>query len=216
MMSEQEPRNTAPDTAEEIISGHTYDGIEEYDNPMPSWWVWIFVISIIWTPIYMLAVHQFGWINTYEDDLMAAETHYQELRAAAEAANPLQEINESYLASFVEDESAAEAGANIFGSFCAACHGSNGEGLIGPNLTDDYWIHGNMSTEVFAVITNGVLDKGMTPWESVLTVEERAQLVAYLHTLRGTDPPNAKAPQGTLIEPVSAHEEDPGGQTSTS
>lgn len=202
-MSDQDPRNTNPDAEDNIISGHMYDGIEEYDNPMPPWWVWIFIISIIWTPFYILGVHQFGWINTYEDDLAAKQAEIEDLRAAAEAANPVQEIDDAYLASFFGDAQAEQAGAATFAAYCAACHGNNGEGLIGPNLTDNYWIHGASPTAMFSVVTNGVLEKGMTPWESVLTVEERAHVVAYLQTLIGTDPPNAKEAQGELVEPGS-------------
>ena len=205
-MSDQDPRNTTPDADDQIISGHTYDGIEEYDNPMPPWWVWIFVISIIWTPFYILGVHQFDWINTYEDDLAASQSEIQELRAAAQAANPVQDIDDAYLASFFGNADAEAAGAASFGAYCAACHGSAGEGLIGPNLTDDYWIHGDSPSAMFTIITKGVLEKGMTPWESVLTVEERAHLVAYVETLRGTAPPNAKEPQGELIAPESEEE----------
>jgi len=202
-MPTQDPRNTTPEGEDQIISGHTYDGIEEYHNPMPSWWVWLFVIAVVWTPFYILGVHQFGWINTYEEDLAAAQETVEQRRAAAQAANPAQEVNDVFLASFMGNAANEEAGANTFAAYCAACHGSNGEGLIGPNLTDDYWIHGAAPTDLFAVITNGVLEKGMTPWESILTVEERAQLIAYLQTLRGTNPANAKEPQGELIEPGS-------------
>lgn len=205
-MSDQDPRNTAPDADDQLISGHMYDGIEEYDNPMPPWWVWIFVISIIWTPFYILGVHQFDWINTYEDDLATKQAEIQELRAAAEAANPIQDIDDAYLASFFGNAEAEAAGQGNFAAFCAACHGNAGEGLIGPNLTDDYWIHGDSPSAMFNVITNGVLEKGMTPWESMLTVEERAHLVAYVESLRGTDPPNAKEPQGELVAPESDEE----------
>lgn len=202
-MSEQDPRNNTPATEDQVISGHMYDGIEEYDNPMPPWWVWIFIISIIWTPFYILGVHQFGWINTYEEDLAVKQAEIQDLRAAAAAENPVQEIDDAWIASFFGNAEAEQAGQATFNTYCAACHGNAGEGLIGPNLTDDYWIHGASPTDMFMVVTNGVLEKGMTPWESVLTIEERAQVVAYIKTLQGTDPPNAKAPQGELVEPGS-------------
>ena len=205
-MSDQDPRNNAPDADDQIISGHMYDGIEEYDNPMPPWWVWIFVLSIIWTPFYILGVHQFDWINSYEEDLAAKQAEIQDLRAAAQAANPVQDIDDAYLASFFGNAEAEAAGAASFGAYCAACHGSAGEGLIGPNLTDDYWIHGDSPTAMFTIITNGVLEKGMTPWESVLTVEERAHRVAYVETLRGTNQPNVKEPHGELVSPESDEE----------
>ena len=216
-MSEQDPRN-APTAEDQVISGHMYDGIEEYDNPMPPWWVWIFVITIIWTPIYILGVHQFGFINTYEDDLADKQAALAELRDAAEATSPTVEVDDVWLASFFGNTEAEAAGAITFSAYCAACHGGNGEGLIGPNLTDDYWIHGNAPSDLFNVVTNGVLDKGMTPWESVLTVEERAHLVAYLNTLVGTNPDNAKEAQGELMEGgivVPSIEENAEGDSAT-
>jgi len=212
-MSDQDPRNTAPEADDQVISGHMYDGIEEYDNPMPPWWVWIFIISIIWTPFYILGVHQFGWINTYEDDLAAKQSEIQELRAAAEAANPTQDIDDVYLASFFGNTDAEQAGATSFAAYCAACHGAAGEGLIGPNLTDDYWIYGDSPSTQFGIITNGILEKGMTPWESILTVEERAHLVAFVQTLRGSNPPNAKEPQGDLVSPEAASDSEEGEAT---
>ncbi len=214
-MSDQDPRNTSPDADDQIISGHMYDGIEEYDNPMPPWWVWIFVLSVVWTPFYILGVHQFGWINTYEDDLAAKQAEIQELRAAAEAASPVQDIDDAFVASFFGNAEAEAAGAATFGAYCAACHGSAGEGLIGPNLTDDYWIYDDSPLSQFMIITNGILDKGMTPWESILTVDERAQLVAYVKTLRGTNPPNAKEPQGDLVEPDSETDDEAEGDGAT-
>lgn len=201
-MSEQDTRTAHQDADGQIISGHMYDGIEEYDNPMPPWWVWIFIVSIIWAPIYFLGVHQFGFINTYEDDLAAKQAELTTLREAAEAANPSVQVDDAWIASFFGNADAVASGAATFGAYCAACHGNAGEGLIGPNLTDAYWIHGAAPTDLFAVITNGVLDKGMTPWESVLTSEERAYVIAYIKTLEGTNPANAKEAQG---------EEVPGG-----
>lgn len=210
-MSDQDPRTT-PQADDNLISGHMYDGIEEYDNPMPPWWVWLFVITIIWTPIYILGVHQFGFINSYYDDLADEQAELAELREAAEQANPSVEVDNLYLASFFGNAAAEQAGSATFSQYCAACHGNNGEGLIGPNLTDDYWIHGASPSDLFGVITDGVLDKGMTPWASILSVEERAQLVAYINTLHGSEPDNAKEPQGDLIEggiqvPTSADED---------
>ena len=213
-MSDQEPRNNAPDNDDHIISGHMYDGIEEYDNPMPPWWVWIFILSIIWTPFYILGVHQFDWINSYEEDLAAQQAEIQDLRAAAQAANPVEEVDDAYITAFFGNTEAETAGAASFGAYCAACHGSAGEGLIGPNLTDEYWIHGDSPTAIFTVITKGVLEKGMTPWESMLTAEERAHLVAYVQSLRGSDPPNAKEPQGELVAP-SATDEETGAEGAT-
>ena len=183
-----------------IISGHNYDGIEEYDNPMPGWWVWLFILSIIWTPIYLLGVHQFDFINDYEDDLALKQAELAEMRSSFEDANPTEEINDESIAAYVGVAEHEAAGAALYSTNCAMCHGNQGEGLIGPNLTDAYWIHGSSNTDMFNIITEGVLDKGMTPWGGILSVEQRSQLVSYIHSLQGSNPAGAKAPEGDLVE----------------
>jgi len=194
---DQDDQNTDADGS--IISGHLYDGIEEYDNPMPGWWVWMFVASIIWTPIYILGVHQFDFINSYEDDLALAQAELVEMRQASEATSPSADVDDEMLAAYFGNAEHEAAGRAMFSANCAMCHGNAGEGLIGPNLTDDYYIHGNAPTDVYQVISEGVLDKGMTPWGAILSVEERAQLVAYVKTLNGTNPEGAKAPEGDHV-----------------
>ena len=199
-MPNHDTYQSAQDGDGSIISGHSYDGIEEYDNPMPGWWVWMFVASIIWTPIYMLCVHQFDFINDYQDDLALKQADLADMRSSFEEANPKETVTDESIAAYVGVAEHQAAGAEIYSTNCAMCHGNAGEGLIGPNLTDAYWIHGNSNADVFNVITNGVLEKGMTPWESVLSVEERSQLVSYIHSLLGSNPAGAKAPEGDLIE----------------
>jgi cytochrome c oxidase cbb3-type subunit III len=195
-----EPTSPAPDAPEDtLIQGHNYDGIEEYDNPMPGWWLWIFWITVIFAPIYFVGVHQAGFINTYTDDLAADQAEMQAVRDAYEATNPSFQVDDATLATFVADPAAVEAGATIFAANCLPCHGPQGGGLIGPNLTDDYWIHGANHTDLFNVITNGVVEKGMTPWGNILTPEQRAQVIAFVRSLHGTNPAGAKEPQGTLV-----------------
>lgn len=197
-MANEPLQNTDESSDDLVIQGHNYDGIEEYDNPMPGWWLWIFWISVVFAPIYFIGVHQAGFINSYGDDLAAGQAEIQAIRDAHEAANPSFVVDDSTLARYVADAAAVEAGAAIFAQNCLACHGPAGGGLIGPNLTDDYWIHGNRHTDLYNVITNGVIEKGMTPWGSILSPEQRAQLVAFVRSLHGTNPEGAKEPQGEL------------------
>jgi len=215
MNMHNEPNEKAPqqdqigqsqDADGSIISGHLYDGIEEYDNPMPGWWVWMFVASIVWTPIYILGVHQFDFINSYEDDLALAQAELVEMRQASEEENPSSEVDDAMLAGYFGNGEHEAAGEVLFSANCAMCHGNAGEGLIGPNLTDEFWVHGNSPTDIFRVISEGVLEKGMTPWESILTVNERAQLVAYVQILAGTNPEGAKAPEGEALPDDRADE----------
>lgn len=195
-----EPTEPRQQAEQGPILGHHFDGIREYDNPMPGWWIWIFWVTIIIAPIYVLGVHVFGYINSYEDDLQEDMGELQEIRMAYETATPSSSFDVETLAAYAEDPAAIEAGGQTYQTYCLPCHGAAGEGGIGPNLTDDYWIHGNQLTDMFQVVTQGVVDKGMTPWDGILTPEQRAQVVAFVHSLHGTTPPNAKAPQGDLIE----------------
>lgn len=182
-----------------IIRGHNYDGIKEYDNPMPGWWVWIFVLSVIFAPIYVLGVHVFGFLDSYEDDLAQGREELQVMRHAYAEANPDAAVDASSLDELVANPEMVEAGAAHFAAQCAACHGMQGQGLIGPNLTDNYWIHGAANSAIFDVITKGVLEKGMPPWEAVFSPEERAELVAFIKSIQGTNPPNPKAPEGEAV-----------------
>lgn len=206
-----ERRDLSDDT---IIAGHNYDGIQEYDNPMPGWWLWIFWATIIFAPVYILGVHVFDFIDTYDDDLQESLAELEEVRSAYELQNPSFEPTEENLAAYVGDDDAETAGQALFSANCAACHGPDGGGLIGPNLTDDYWIHGPTNQDIYRIITEGVLDKGMTPWESVLSPEERAHLVAYIRSLEGTDPPDAREPQGEYYGDEAEEDDTESGDAS--
>lgn len=190
-----------PGKPDQVIRGHNYDGIKEYDNPMPGWWVWMFWASVVFAIIYPIGLHGLGWINTYADDLADGQAELQHLQAAAQTGGGFT-ADEAVLATYVGDPAHEAAGNEIYQTSCMPCHGDAGQGLIGPNLTDAYWIHGNQNLDLFTIITNGVPEKGMAPWESTLSGEQRAQLVAFIRTLAGTNPPNAKAPQGTQYPPA--------------
>lgn len=195
--------NLPPDDQDLIIKGHRYDGIKEYDNPMPGWWVWIFWGTAVFAVIYVLGIEVFGFVNTYEDDLAASQAELAVIRENYAAENQVFEPSEEAIAVYIGDEAKISAGATTYTTYCAACHGNVGQGLIGPNLTDDYWIHDNDNVTIFNIITNGVVEKGMTPWGGILTPEQRAEVVAYVRTLHGTNPPDGKEPQGEQREPYS-------------
>lgn len=182
-----------------VIEGHHYDGIREYDNPMPGWWVWTFVVCTIFAVIYVLGLHVFGFINSYEDDLTQGLEQLEARRAAFAAAGGGFEPTEEVLAAFIGNAEAEAAGAATFAAYCAACHGNEGQGLIGPNLTDAYWIHGADPTTVFEVITAGIPEKGMPPWDGSISPDDRARLVAFIASIEGTEPANAKAPEGAYV-----------------
>ena len=182
------------------LTDHDYDGIQEYDNPMPGWYTWIFILTVVFAVFYVLGIHVFGFINTYEDDLAAGQADLQTIRANYEAANPVASFDEATIATYIGDPAQVEAGAGYFATYCLACHGDKGQGLIGPNLTDNYWLHGNTNQDLFNVITNGVVEKGMAPWSAVLSPEQRAQTIAFIRSLEGTNPEGAKEPQGEAYD----------------
>ena len=138
------------------------------------------------------------WIDTYEEDFAEAGQRLEEVRAVYAATGPSFKTDEGALREYADDPAFAAAGAATFASTCATCHGTQGEGLVGPNLTDAYWVHGNTPSDIYRVISEGVLDKGMPAWDASLSEEEQAQAMAYVLSLQGTDPPNPKAPEGDL------------------
>ena len=182
-----------------LIQGHKYDGIREYDNPMPGWWTWIFIACVAFAPVYALGVHAFDFIDDYGDDLAEAQADLQQIREIYASTGPSFKTDVGALAESAADPLMAAAGEANFQAVCAACHGNLGQGLIGPNLTDNYWIHGASPEDIYVAINEGFPAQGMPPWQDALTDEERAQVMAYVVALHGTDPPGAKEPQGELV-----------------
>jgi cytochrome c oxidase cbb3-type subunit 3 len=114
--------------------------------------------------------------------------------------NSIDESNVTLLA----DASALDAGKQEFITKCKACHGENGEGGVGPNLTDNYWIHGGSISDVYKTIKYGVPAKGMIAWESSLNPIKMQQVASFIMTLNGTNPAGGKAPQGVLYQPAGS------------
>ncbi|MDX1420249.1 MAG: c-type cytochrome [Rubricoccaceae bacterium] len=193
------PDAVVGDASDRVIRGHKYDGIREYDNPMPGWWTAIFLVSIAFAPLYALGVHAFDWIDDYQDDLAEAQAELAQIREVYASTGPAFKTDPGALAEYAADPAFVEAGAVPYQAVCAACHGEQGQGLIGPNLTDAYWIHGNAPEDVYRVIHEGIPAQGMPAWDGQLSEEEQAQAMAYVLSLVGTDPPGAKEPQGELV-----------------
>lgn len=175
------------------LLAHEYDGVEEYDNPLPGWWVWVFWATIIFSVGYWL-YYQIGpgpsIIAQYEADAQTAA-----LRQAKLAPGP-GAVTDEAIVELRKDAPAMASAKEIFAARCLACHGPQGQGLIGPNLTDDYWMHGGRPTEILHTIAEGVPAKGMVPWKDQLKPDELRAMAAYVFTLAGTNPPNPKPPQG--------------------
>ncbi len=181
----------------DLVIDHEYDGIKELDNPVPAWFNGMFYASLVFAVVYLCVYHVFGWGATqaeeYAQEMARAEEARQEW--LSQAAN---NIDENTVTLDSRPETVA-AGLAIFTQNCVACHGGAGEGGIGPNLADDYWLHGGEVQDVFRIIKYGVLDKGMVPWEQSLTPAQIAEVANYIVSLRGSNPPNAKEPQGEKV-----------------
>lgn len=170
-----------------LLEGHNYDGIEEFDNPLPGWWLVTFFGTIIFSFIYYLH-YEVGSGPNQAQQLAEDLAIIQSLKKGGPA------LDEEKLAAMVSQEQ-LDKGAQAFAAKCAACHGAKGEGLIGPNLTDKHFLHGNKRMDMYAVISNGVLDKGMPPWKDQMSSDELAAVTNYVFSLKGTFVAG-KPPQG--------------------
>lgn len=179
---------------DELLLDHEYDGIQEYDNPMPRWWKNLFWATIVFSILYVINIGPMGSgrgrIAQYEAEM-----------AAARARQPVaaQVLDDARLAAMAKDPQVLALGRQTFAQSCAACHRADGGGLIGPNLTDEYWIHGGRLTEVLHTVQAGVLAKGMPAWDKVLKPEQVAAVTAYIATLRGAPAKDGKKPEGAPV-----------------
>jgi cytochrome c oxidase cbb3-type subunit 3 len=169
---------------QDVLIDHVTDGIQEYDNPMPMWWLGILWFTVAFGLFFIPYLAITGWSQEgqYEDEVAAADAEYAPARAAQEAAAAAKRAE---LAAKGGASSPADvaAGEGIFKANCVACHGMDGTGGIGPNLTDAEWIHGGTYAEVTHTVSNGVVEKGMIPWGPILGEEKVAQVSAYVLTL---------------------------------
>jgi cytochrome c oxidase cbb3-type subunit 3 len=164
-----------------LLLDHEYDGIQELDNNLPRWWVWLFYITIIFAAIYMVYYHV-----ARVGDLQAAE-YTKEMKAGDALKSAAMGKFESSLAALqpAKDAAVLDQGKITYNKFCAPCHRVDGGGLVGPNLTDDYWIHGSTYADSVKVIWDGVPAKGMITWKTVLKPDEIQAVASYIYTLRG-------------------------------
>ena len=276
----------------DVLMDHDYDGIQELDNDLPPWWLWLFYITILWSVVYMIHYHvidtgdssqveylkelnpdweksaaQAGFSLEYrspfykssdqltpmkrvqialahkkeaaillaekkamgETSVSIADIGFNEIiMAAMSAASPedLEKLQTSFpdiydvyqkggenltaeapvanepelVLEALTDAASLASGESIYITNCLTCHGKLGEGGIGPNFTDNYFIHGHTIGNMVTTIKNGVPAKGMISWRAILKEQQMLEVASYIQTLVGTDPPNAKAPQGEKVE----------------
>ena len=179
-----------------LLLEHEVDGIRELDNKLPRWWVWLFYLSITFAVIYLSVYHVFAKGNVAKYGQMAAE-YQAEMKIGAALKVAAMTRFEATMASLQpsQDPEAVARGKKTFLTLCAPCHRADGGGLVGPNLCDDYWIHGSNFVDNVTTIWNGVPAKGMITWKNSLKPQEVVEVASYIYTLRGTHPPNPKPPE---------------------
>ncbi len=180
---------------------HELDGIKEYDNPMPGW-----LMAIWWGSLLFSAGYLMFYALSFGEGTMEAEYRAQTQQAlvASQAyfdANPLVPPSPAQLLAGAKDPAVLDIAAARFTRSCASCHGDQAQGLIGPNLTDDRWIHGGNVEQIFQTVAKGWPSKGMPPWGRTLKPEELAALVSYVRSLQGSAPPNPRPAEGDPVTP---------------
>jgi cytochrome c oxidase cbb3-type subunit III len=188
------------DQTNPLLLDHEADGIRELDNKLPRWWVWLFYLTIIFSAIYL----------SYYHVLDAGNLSAAEYRAEMKAGDAIKAVAISKFESAIatvepsKDTVVIASGKATFLSKCAPCHRNDAGGLVGPNLTDDYWIHGPKFSDNMKTIWNGVKEKGMLAWkEQGMKPSEVIEVASYIYTLRGAKlekpgkPPENLAPAKT-------------------
>ena len=191
--------SAAPDPAfEDRPLAHDYDGIDEYDNPAPFWLTSTFLVCIAFAGAYWIWFHGGGPGRTDHDEFGSAWVAHEQLRARTQASERIV-VSEEILDQLAQSETTRERGKAIFVKNCTSCHTDNGRGLVGPNLTDEFQIHGVSRLDLYNTIRDGVPPKGMIAWGEVLSYDDLVAVAAHVVTLRGTNVPGGKPPEGQRI-----------------
>lgn len=185
-----------------LIQGHDYDGIHELDNRMPPWLAFLFQGTIVFAFIYLLIYHVFDAGDLPMAEL-EKETQIVDAKKAAFLEKAAAKINENSV-TLLADAKTIEEGKAIFTANCVACHAADGGGTVGPNLTDEYWLHGGGIKNIFKTIKYGVPEKGMISWEKQLNPLKMQQVASYIVSLKGSKPATPKAPQGEIYKETAA------------
>lgn len=193
-----------PLTNDKFVPHHEFDGIRELANNPPWWLTFIFIFSLLFAYFYIAKYHFFGdgdlQIAEYENEM--AQYMPDEDDDVEEGGIAIADVNIDF-SQPLSDEEGLGKGAKVFSTNCAVCHLAEGQGLVGPNLTDEYWLHGGSFEDIVKVINEGVIEKGMISWTNQLSKVQIHQVSSYILTLQGTNPPNPKAPQGEKYVPES-------------
>lgn len=184
---------SAPEPTENKVI-HEVDGIQEYDNKLPNWWLYSLYATVIFAAGYWFHYQTSGF-----GDLPHAEYQQEMDKAAAVEAARIKAAGVTTpesLAALARDKGTVEQGKQVFAQTCVACHRQDGGGMVGPNLTDDFWLHGSAPDKIWKTISQGVPEKGMPAWAAQLGADRTQAVTAYVISIRGTNVANGKAPQG--------------------
>jgi cytochrome c oxidase cbb3-type subunit 3 len=173
----------------DVVRGHDFDGIQEFDNRLPNWWLWTFYLACIFSVGYWIHYHVLG-----TGALPPAEL----ARSIQEEGKRALQMTPEALAALAADADAVGRGKDVFVTQCVACHRQDGGGVpaLGPNLTDKFWIHGGRPDQIYHTVVNGVPGKAMVPWGPALGATKCQEVTAYVLTLRNTNVGNGKPPEG--------------------
>lgn len=163
----------------EKVLDHNYDGIQELDNPLPRWWVYLFYLTVAFGCVYFV-YYIFGYGPSLNET-------FQEDMALIQKAN-VSTDSETLTVEFDRSPEMLDRGQGLFEGKCAPCHGQKAEGLVGPNLTDNEWLNSTGSDiDIFTVITNGVPEKGMISWKDLLSDKDRVALTVFIQSIKGSN-----------------------------
>jgi len=180
----------------DILLDHNYDGIQELDNALPPWWIYGFYLTIFVAVVYIYRYHV-SHDGASQQEEFVAEMQQGEEEKAAYLANSSNNVDENTV-TFMTDAAEQAQGKEMFVKVCAACHLADGGGSVGPNLTDDYWLHGGGIKDIFKSIKYGWQDKGMKSWKDDYSPKQIQQLASFVASLKGSHPATPKAPQGDI------------------
>jgi cytochrome c oxidase cbb3-type subunit 3 len=194
-ISQMLTKSTPIEREKDIMFDHDFDGIKELDSKIPPWFAWLFILTIIFGAVYMIKYHVFSSGQVSQEEYLAEVKKASLEKEALIKSGAF--VNEETVTQLT-DAAVLNTGKQIFETNCIACHGVDGGGIVGPNLTDDYWIHGGGIKNVFKTIKYGVVEKGMIAWQTQLNPNQIQEVASYVLSLHGTTPASPKQPEGKI------------------
>ena len=189
-----------PSASDGPLLDHDCDGIQEYDYPVPGWLMALFIATIVFSLGYVI-YYGFNLGPSLQSEYLQESKVLEAQWAEYYADHPLVPPSNEELVAAAQDPNLIDSGRQQFAKSCAPCHGERAEGLIGPNLTDEFWLRGGKLTEIYSTVVTGVSERGMPPWGRALAPDQIKAVVAYLRTLQGTNPAGGKPPEGARVVP---------------